>query len=195
MDCREEWDFHSKFDLVHTRLMNGFSIPSWPEFYAEAFTHIQPGGWIENQEFDLQFYSDDNTLNPNGPLARWTALWNHGIEVFGDSARCYPDYMKQCMQNAGFINVHVRPFKCPIAPWPKDKRLRQAGAYFFTGFIEHISGLSAKVFTNALGWTIEQMEVLCMEVRQECRQRSMHAYFPVYVFTQSKGPALADLWR
>ncbi|KIW99910.1 uncharacterized protein Z518_10838 [Rhinocladiella mackenziei CBS 650.93] len=32
-DADEPWDFHNTFDLIHTRMMNGFSIKSWPFFY------------------------------------------------------------------------------------------------------------------------------------------------------------------
>lgn len=179
MDADEDWDFHTKFDLVHTRLMNGFGVRSWPHFYRQAFEHLQAGGWVENQEFDLAFLSDDASVAEDGPLRRWSSLWNFGIERIGMSGRCYPDLMKQQMQEAGFVNVHVRPYKLPVAPWPKDKRLRQAGAFFLTGFLEGISGLSMKVFTNALDWSVEEMEVLLMEVRNECKMRRMHSYLPV----------------
>ena len=181
MDAEEEWDFHERFDFVHTRLMNGWGIRSWPNFYKQAFEHMQPGGWVENQEYDLAFLSDDGTVHADGALMRWTNLWNWGIanSPYGGSGRCYPDVMRRQMQEAGFINVQVRPYKLPIAPWPKDPKLRQAGAFFFTGFLDHISGLSMRVFTGTLGWSVEQMEVLLMEVRNECRQRSMHAYCPM----------------
>lgn len=46
MDATEDWDFHMKFDFVHTRLMNGFSIRSWPHFYSQAFEHMKPGGYV-----------------------------------------------------------------------------------------------------------------------------------------------------
>lgn len=49
MDADEDWDFSERFDLIHTRLMNGFSIKSWPFFYQQAFAHMRPGGWVENQ--------------------------------------------------------------------------------------------------------------------------------------------------
>ena len=52
MDADEPWDgYEERFDFIHTRLMNGFSIKSWPFFYQQAFASLEPGGWVENQEF------------------------------------------------------------------------------------------------------------------------------------------------
>lgn len=99
----------------------------------------------------------------------------------GLTARCYPEIMKRQMQEAGFINVHARLYKQPIAPWPKDQRLRSAGRYFLAGFEEGLSGMSVRVFTKGLDWSVEEMELLLMQVRNECRQRSMHGYIPMYV--------------
>jgi SAM-dependent methyltransferase len=73
MDADEPWDgYEARFDYIHTRLMNGFSIKSWPHFYAQAFASLEPGGWVENQEFEVVFASDDSSLDhPLGnPLER-----------------------------------------------------------------------------------------------------------------------------
>lgn len=174
-----DWNFSERFDLVHTRAMNGFCLKSWPHFYKEAFRHMQPGGWVENQEFDLKFCSDDGTIPADGALNRWATLWGQGMQNLGGTARCYPEEMKIQMHNAGFINVHIRAYKMPIAPWAKDRVYRQAGMYFLSGFCDGLAGMSYKVFLAGLGWTQEQMEVLLMEVRNEARLKSIHAYFPV----------------
>ena len=181
MDADDDWDFSESFDLVHTRGMNGYGLKSWPHFYEQAFAHMKPGGWVENQEYDLLFCSDDNSIPADGALRRWAALWNQGIQNMGQSARCYPEEMRIAMMNAGFIDVHIRTYKMPIAPWPKDPRLRQAGAYFLTGFLEGISGMSYKVFLQGLEYTVEELEVLLMEVRNEAKLKSVHAYFPMCV--------------
>ena len=86
-----------KFDLVHTRLMNGFSVRSWPYFYAQAFKSMKPGGWVENQEFDLHFTADDGTMSEEGAVRRWENLWEEGIQKLGPmTSRCYPEVVRQC---------------------------------------------------------------------------------------------------
>ena len=180
MDADEPWDgLEDRFDYVHTRLMNGFSIKSWPFFYQQAFTALQPGGWVENQEFEVVFGCDDGSQPADSPSVRWAELWNQGISNFGLTGRCYPEKMKEQMEEAGFINVHWKFFRMPIGSWPKDKTLRQSGLFNLIGFVDGISGLSQKVFTHGLGWSIEEMEVLLMQVRDECKNRKVHAYFPM----------------
>jgi len=179
MDADEPWDFTNRFDYVHTRLMNGFSIKSWPFFYEQAFAALQPGGWVENQEFEVRFGCDDGTMSHDSPCLRWATLWNQGIENFGLTGRCYPERMKQQMEAAGFVNVAVRYYRMPIGTWPKDKRLRQAGLYNLVGLLDGLSGLSQRTFTRGLGWSVEEMEVLLMQVRDECKNRKIHSYFPM----------------
>lgn len=44
-DADEPWGFApNRFSLVHTRIMNGFGVSSWPHFYREAFSCLKPGG-------------------------------------------------------------------------------------------------------------------------------------------------------
>ncbi|KAK3047049.1 hypothetical protein LTR09_011474 [Extremus antarcticus] len=189
MDLDEDWDFTAKFDLVHTRLMNGFSIRSWPFFYQQAFLSMKPGGWVENQEFDLRFTADDGTIPEDSAVNRWMDLWNHGIKMLGPmTGRCYPELMKQQMEEVGFINVQIRPYKMPIGIWAKDKRLRRAGLFNMVGMVDGVSGLSQRVFTRALGWSIEEMEVLLMEVRNEWQNKRIHSYIPIYVVIGQKPP-------
>ena len=182
-DADEDWDMPGRFDLVHTRYMNGFSIRSWPRFYKQAFISMKPGGWVENQEFDLHWTSDDGSMPADGAFEKWQQLWEQGVESVGMTARCYPEVMKRQMEEAGFINVNIVPFKMPLGPWPKNQRLRQAGVYLYSSMYEGLSGLSLRVFTQMLGWSVEELEVLLALVRAEWKQRAMHIYVPMYVRT------------
>lgn len=182
-DADEDWDMPGRFDLVHTRYMNGFSIRSWPRFYKQAFISMKPGGWVENQEFDLHWTSDDGSMPADGAFEKWQQLWEQGVESVGMTARCYPEVMKRQMEEAGFINVNIVPFKMPLGPWPKDKRLRQAGIYLYSSMYEGLSGLSLRVFTQMLGWSVEELEVLLALVRAEWKRKAMHIYVPMYVRT------------
>ena len=156
-----------------------FSIKSWPFFYEQAFAKLQPGGWVENQEFDLSFGCDDNSLPADSSMVRWCNLWQEGVAKFGLTGRCDPNAMKAQMEAVGFVSVSIRFIRVPIGPWPRDKQLRQSGLFSGVGLIDGLSGLSQRVFTNALGWTIEEMEVLLMEVRNDLRNRKIHAYWPM----------------
>lgn len=179
MDADETWEgFEQRFDFVHTRLMNGFSIRSWPFFYEQAFASLEPGGWVENQEIDIHFACDDETLPGASAYVQWAHLWNAGIAKFGLTGRCYPRQMKQQMEDAGFINIRVESFRMPVGPWAEEEHLREAGQLNQMGLYEGLSGFSQKAFTQGLGWSMEKMEAFLVKVRQECRDSCRHNYFP-----------------
>ena len=57
--------------------------------------------------------------------------------------------------------------------------MRQAGLFSVVGLLDGLSGLSQRVFTNGLGWSIEEMEILLMQVRDDLRNRKIHSYWPL----------------
>lgn len=179
MDADETWTFSEPFDLVHTRLMNGFSIKDWEFFYSEAFKCMMPGAWVENQEFDLDFPSDDDTRPDPSAVISWRDLWEEGIQKAGLTSRCQPQLMQQQMRAAGFVNVSVRAYKLPMGPWAKNKRLRQAGLLLLVGMHDGLDGLSLRTFTQFLGWSVPEMEVLLAQVRAEWKQKRIHTYLPM----------------
>lgn len=180
MDADEPWEgFEGRFDFVHTRLMNGFSIKSWPFFYEQAFASLQPGGWVENQESEVVFGCDDGTLPADSACTRWADLWSEGIAKFGLTGLCFPEQMKAQMQAAGFVNVTAKSYRVPIGTWPQNSQLRRAGLLNVIGLLDGLSGLSQRVFTHGLGWSLEEMEGLLMQVRDECANRRIHSYFPL----------------
>ncbi len=38
-DVHDQWIYSDKFDLIHTRIMNG-SIRDWPKFFQESFEYV-----------------------------------------------------------------------------------------------------------------------------------------------------------
>jgi len=84
--------------------------------------------------------------------------------------------------------VTIREYKMPVGPWPKDKRLREAGVLNFVGMSDGLTGLSLRVFTKILGWSVEEMEVLLMQVRAEWKKKYIHSYLPIYVVYGQKPP-------
>ena len=186
-DADEAWEYGGdRFDLVHTRFMNGFSIKEWPHFYKEAYKCLKPGGWVENQEFDCQVLSDDNTIPRNSKVQEWVRLWNDGIQVLGGTGRCDPEKMARQMNDEGFVNVGIRRYKMPIGPWPKNIRLKEAGKFGLVAITDGMQGLSAKVFTKGLGWSAEELEVFLVEVRAEFYRSTVHSYWPTFVIMGQK---------
>jgi SAM-dependent methyltransferase len=176
-DADEEWTFKPKFDLVHSRVLNDTSFKDWWHFYRQAFKVLKPGGWVESQEIDYHSVSDDNTIDPNCRLKVWEDEWTRGVNKIGLRGGCDPDLVIRQMTEAGFVNISRLDFKMPIGPWPKDPTLRKAGAFGLVNLLEGFHGLSVKVFTQLCGWSIEELELLLMECRQELKQKGIHRYF------------------
>ncbi|KAK5936590.1 hypothetical protein PMZ80_011155 [Knufia obscura] len=180
-DADDDWTFSQKFDLIHTRIMNDFSLKSWWHFFTEAYASLSVGGWVECQEFDWRRRSDDGTIEPDSRLEHWEDELLAGLKKVGLRDRCDPELVMQQMRDVGFINVHRKNFKLPIGPWAKDPTMKQAGLFGLVNLIDGIQGLSAKIFTELLGYGMAELELLLMECRQELRQKSVHSYYPVYV--------------
>ena len=84
--------------------------------------------------------------------------------------------MAQQIRDAGFVNVKVMGFKMPIGPWPKDKQLKEAGWYGLVALLDGLYGMSVKLFTNSLGWSLPELEVFLAQVRTELKRKSIHSY-------------------
>ena len=178
-DADEEWTFAPRFDLVHSRVMNDLSLRNWPFFYQEAFKSLRPGGWVECQELDYRCRSDDNTMPEDSPLKMWEDEWTRAIQKTGLNGFCRPEVVEQQMRDAGFINITRRDFKLPIGPWPKDQRLREAGMLGLANLVYGMYGLSVKLFTALLDYTIEQLEVFLVSVRKDVKNKRAHRYMPM----------------
>lgn len=180
-DADEDWTFSQKFDLIYTRLLNDYTLKDWPHFYREAFKSLRPGGWVEGHEFSYIRQSDDDSLPADSCIAEWERKWTEGINRAGLPGPCDPTVMTRQMMEAGFVNITVLNLKWPVGPWPKDPKLKECGLFTMAMLIEHWYGLSVKVFTQSLGWTNEELEILLAECRYELRKKSIHGYWPLYV--------------
>lgn len=178
-DADEEWSQSERFDLVHTRVMNDTSLRDWAHFYREAFKVVRPGGWVESQEFSYKRYSDDDSIPADSYVTKWEDLWTEGVKKMGLKGHCDPDLVCQQMRDAGFVNITRLNFKMPIGPWAKDSQLREAGEYGRANLLFGFYGLSVKVFTQLLGWSVEDLEDLLDKCKQELNRRDIHGYWPM----------------
>lgn len=79
-DIEQPWVFDTPLDFVHSRLCSGNAIRSWPNYFAEAYRSLKPGGWVEAQEFNLAVRSDDNTLPPDSKICESCPPRTHLID-------------------------------------------------------------------------------------------------------------------
>ena len=89
--------------------------------------------------------------------------------------------LKKWFEDAGFVNVVEKKFRLPFAPWPKDPHLKRLGAFNLVQMEEGVEGFSLRLFTQVLGWSVEEVQVLLASVRKEMRDPSVHVLYDFYV--------------
>lgn len=136
---------------------------------------------MEAQEFNLKIRTDDNSLPENSKIQQWHDKFHEGMMMAGCNLSQSSQDVKGYMEEAGFVNVEVIDLKFPIAPWPKEKRLKEAGAYAMLSMMEDITGMSLAVFTRLLAWDRIELELFLADVRAEWKMKGVHAYWPLWV--------------
>ncbi|KAH7216104.1 S-adenosyl-L-methionine-dependent methyltransferase [Fusarium oxysporum] len=187
-DITNEWTYpDDTFDFIHARSMIG-CIPDWTELYCKAFKHTKPGGWVESVELWGNSKCDDDTLKPESPLYKWVEVFKK-IESLTGKSFFWDDKMQQSISDAGFTNVSGRRIKVPIGTWPKDKTLKQWGAWNRHFLLQGLEGFSIRGLTEMLGWKYEDAQLFLADMRKELTNPALHAYLEVTVFYGQKPEA------
>jgi hypothetical protein len=84
--------------------------------------NVRPGGWVEFQDFEIDYYSQDGSLKKDHALRRWLDIAYGAEEKTGRTLRPGRK-LENWAREAGFVNLHVEKFVLPIGTWPKDKKL------------------------------------------------------------------------
>lgn len=179
-DAERNWTFRENhFDFIHNRNFV-CSIKDWPRLIKQCYTHLKPGGWVEFKEKYPFMQSDDNTLAEDSALGQWGKYFFEAGELMGVSPAA-PRHIKMWMEKAGFVDVQEHILKIPVSPWPKDKTLKHIGAFEHVNMTEGLENLSLRPFTSALGWSPEKTQLFLMDVRNDIKNRRIHAYYSFFV--------------
>ncbi|EXJ89673.1 hypothetical protein A1O3_02740 [Capronia epimyces CBS 606.96] len=118
-DAESDWTFHEseKFDFIHGRALCG-GIADWPRFYAQAYEHLQPGGWLEMQDHECWLNSDDGGMDRAPGSSEWIREVDRASTMFGKRLNI-AHLHRQWMIDAGFQHVSEMIRKASI-PKPAD---------------------------------------------------------------------------
>jgi 2-polyprenyl-3-methyl-5-hydroxy-6-metoxy-1,4-benzoquinol methylase len=174
-DIEDDWVYGAnKFDFIHARSLL-FAVRNWDRLVEQSLAHLKPGAYLEISGTWLHPSSDDNTLLDDSPYVEWFQIMRH----IGDRLKTPVDApltWKSRMERAGFEDVQEHVFKVPTNPWPKDPRLKKIGALELVNFHDGAEGFMMRGFTQILGGTKEDAEILIARVRSEVRNRRVHSY-------------------
>ncbi|PKS08123.1 hypothetical protein jhhlp_005398 [Lomentospora prolificans] len=177
-DAQLPWDYPDNyFDFVHMRLMMG-SIKDWPALYREAYRCLKPGGWIEHLDYDPRVMSDDGTIGPDSPWAKWGELFIEAGEKLQQSFSTVIDHNSyNLLQEAGFENVQERRLKLPLGSWPADPKWKAVGQLNLAATEKGLEGFALYILTHVHGWGLEETQVFLAFVRKELKNRKKHGYY------------------
>ncbi|KAI9757428.1 MAG: hypothetical protein M1815_001249, partial [Lichina confinis] len=170
-DCEETWAFPNPFDYIHLRFLGG-GIKDWARLTGRVFDNLVPGGWVEFQDIDARYYSEDGTYTEELHTAQWIqGLMQAGEKIGRDVSPALK--LEERVRDAGFTNVVHRKFKMPIGPWPKDPHIKECGTWNLLQILEGLEGFTLRLF-GMLGWKTEEIEVLLAMVRKELTEQKAH---------------------
>ncbi|KAF6799493.1 methyltransferase domain-containing protein [Colletotrichum musicola] len=172
-DAEDEWLYTEQFDYVHGRHLTT-SIFDFPRLLGQVYEHPRPGGWVEFQETVIDFRAVDGTLEGTA-LRRWNDSLLEGMRRAGRDGRAALGLAGR-MRAAGFRGVEERRFAVPATPWARGRRHKVLGAMQMTNNLEGVQGITMKIFTQVLGWSREEAELLLVDVRKDMADRDIHAY-------------------
>ncbi|KAK3686037.1 S-adenosyl-L-methionine-dependent methyltransferase [Podospora appendiculata] len=179
-DIEQPWTWKpNSFDFIFTRDLI-LAVRDWPRLIDQTYTHLKPGGWAEFHCVTGTLRCDDGSVPADSPMRRFSdALWA-STRIFGtpidDPAR-----WRGWFTARGFEDVTEVVYKLPTNPWPRDPRLKLVGAFEMENLLFGLSGMVTRLFSKALKWSPEQVQVFLVDVRKEIKNRSLHCYWPYYV--------------
>ncbi|GAB7352850.1 hypothetical protein MBLNU459_g3457t1 [Dothideomycetes sp. NU459] len=184
-NAEADWVYEDKFDYIHSRAMiAGFR--DWPRFFKQAFANLQPGGYLELQDFCFPAQTTENHTPETSRYLEWTALMMEATTKAGLDFQAPQKFGKQ-LQQAGFVDIHIESFAWPIGPWAKGKKQKILGQMALANGKEAIAAGALALFTRVLGWTRESVEEFLTEVQKELMDQQIHLYTPV-VFCYARKP-------
>lgn len=175
-DAEDEWVFSDRFDFIHSRYMSG-SFSNFPEMFATCYENLNPGGWIEFQDYYVKLQAVDNSLEGTA-LERWNDLVIEGVRRMGKNALACAKYKRQ-MQEAGFVDVEEKKIALPGNPWAKGEDQKMLGTMQMENILDGLHGFSIGLFTKMLGMSAEEVELMLIDVRKDLRNTKIHFYYIV----------------
>ncbi len=168
------------------------SLSSFKSLIENSFKYLNPGsGFLECQEWLLDLYCDDNTLQNAKDYAfgEWVNYAHEASEQSLDPPRPLriAHKIKGWMEEAGFVDVHEKIDMVPVNGWSKDPHLKNVGKWHMANWLNGLGGFSYGLFgPMGFGWSPTEIEVFLINVRKSLQNRKVHAYQNFYIVTGRK---------
>ncbi|TDZ15185.1 Secondary metabolism regulator LAE1 [Colletotrichum orbiculare MAFF 240422] len=178
-----------KYDYVFCRSMAG-ALGDWPKLVQNVYNNTNPGGWVEFQDWDLLYRSDDGTLTENHESLKMVKGFIKLAKQIGREPNPGPQ-LQSWVTDVGFKKVIHKKFKIPIGPWPKDPHYKELGMRNMVQILEGLEAYNLRIFTGVGGWSAEEVQVMMARCRDELRAGLFHASLDFHVVYAQK-PVTAE---
>ncbi|EAT76870.2 hypothetical protein SNOG_15775 [Parastagonospora nodorum SN15] len=176
---KEWWHCTQPYDYIHTRMSMGI-FRDFREIIQKGFNNLEPGGFMESHELYPKLYCTDGTMPADWELLEWTRLEDKAAMQLGTPLRI-ANKLKTWYEQAGFVDVYEEVFHIPVNAWAKDPRDKLIGKFMMWNMCEGVHAWSIEYFVKALGWTEVEVEVYLAHLRTAIVDKSVHAFYKVYV--------------
>lgn len=145
-DMTAPWIFDHKFDYIHSRAIT-IGVKDWELLINEVWRYLEPGGWVEFQEYHAPFVSDDGTIERCPDFERWNKIL---LEVARKAGTTLDAILQapELLEKRGFVGVDTASTKWPVGPWAKGRREKRIGDLCLrVGGMDRCASCSADLLT------------------------------------------------
>jgi hypothetical protein len=155
-------------------MMTCFSDPR--SVIEQAYKQCAPGGYLELQDGVFPLHCRDDTLAGTA-LDSWSKRCLEAGTKIGRPWNNTVNY-KRWMEEIGFEDVKEKIYEIPTNTWARGMKAKELGVWFNADLIESISA-SKVLFIKMLGWAPEAVEVFFIDVRNDLKNKGIHAFMPL----------------
>ncbi|KAH8736012.1 S-adenosyl-L-methionine-dependent methyltransferase [Ilyonectria robusta] len=180
-DLNARFTFRSNhFDLVHSQMMaGGIHANRWRSYIRDIFRVLRPGGWCQMVEIYFNAQSDNGTLTRGEHIGRLGFKYLQSAQPYKDPRA--PLQLANWMRSAGFTEIESRLLTLPMCAWSNDPRDYNIGWANNENVNLMLYSLALYPFTQLLGMTLTDFQLLIAQARSEAGNPAFKAYFPIYV--------------
>ncbi|KAJ4129233.1 hypothetical protein NW768_007768 [Fusarium equiseti] len=169
------------FDFIHIRYLFG-AIKDWTALFKEAYRCVQPGGWVQSAEADVEFRCDDGTVDLEPSLKLFKKIFEDGGKLINTPFFVY-DMQVKGFEEAGFEEIHTVDYKIPVGNWPKDPKLREVGKFVRACLENDLEGYTLMMWQDVLQWPKDEYQMFLLGIRKAIKNPKVHTYMKVrYVY-------------
>lgn len=155
-------------------------MADWPRFLRRCYDHLKPGAYFEIQESAVWGWSDDGSLRDDSPFMEYVKALSAGMHSTGRLMNVYHK-LREWLLDAGFDDVTQFSYILPYSPWPRDPHLKELGKYQAVHVQQAVDSYGLRLCTQVLGWGVEPSKIFQAMVKQQLRDKRLHAYTLEYV--------------